>query len=306
VSDQSRNYIAHEHAGNILRTPGLKESLFVEADNNFFPLIYARLVERMREDVVIYDRLDLVFKTPYVGDQSRTFYGDWKGLRSLLEKEIIKKTRSKGVFFAVFDKGSISLPPSYELVPYCLLHRAVLMDGAGTPYRIPNLWSYYASESFYDPLEADFMSRQVKAHFFIRYGEYLFSSGNSEPARRYVMQASRVGYDDEGIHSMAATIFMKEGLFDLAREELDKASQSGAKPAIMHNNWGCYYFRQGDYESAITSFKRAIEADRSGRVYYMNLSLALKKAGREEEAEAALREAGIVHPDSLQPAGVGR
>jgi tetratricopeptide (TPR) repeat protein len=306
VSNQSRNHIAHEHAGNILRTTDLGDSLFVEADNNFFPLIYARLVERMREDVVIYDRLDLVFKTPYVGDQSRTFYGDWKGLRSLLEKEIIKRTRSEGVFFAVFEKSSISLPPSYKLVPYCLIYRAVLMNGAATPYRIPNLWVYYASESFYDHFEPDFMSRQVKAHFFIRYGEHLFSSGNSEAARRYVTEASRVGYDDEGIHSMAATIFMKEGLFDLAREELDKASQSGAKPAIMHNNWGCYHFRQGDYESAITSFKRAIEADRSGRVYYVNLSMALKKAGREEEAKAALRQAGMADADSLDSASVDR
>ena len=304
ASNQSRNYIAHEHAGNILRTLDVKESLFVEADNNFFPLIYARLVERMREDVVVYDRFDLVFKTPYVGDRSRTFYGDWKGLRSLLEEEIIKRTRAGGVFFAVFDTSSIAVPPLYELVPYCLLHQAVRMDKSGAPHRIPNLWSYYFSESFYDALELDFMSRQVKGHFFLRYGEFLFSSGNTEGARRYVMEASRTGYDDEGIHSMAATLFMKEGLFDLAREELGKASQSGAKPAIMHNNWGCYYFRQGDYGAAIASFRRAIEADRSVRVYYINLSLALRKAGREEEAEAALRDAGMAEGDSTDASDI--
>lgn len=306
VANQSRNYIAHDHACNILRTPDLKESLFVEADNNFFPLIYARLVERMREDVVVYDRFDLVFKTPYVGDRSRTYYGDWKGLRSLLEVEIIKRSRAGGVFFAVFDRSSITVPPSYELIPYCLLHRAVPVDQSGAPHRIPNLWSYYASESFYDSLELDFMCRQVKGHFFLRYGEYLFSSGNPEAARRYVLEASRTGYDDEGIHSMAATLFMKEGLFDLAREELGKASRSGAKPAIMHNNWGCYYFRQGDYGAAIASFRRAIEADRSGRIYYMNLSLALRKAGREEEAEAALREAGMVEGGSKDASSIDR
>ena len=306
ASNQSRNYIAHEHAGNILRTPDLKESLFVEADNNFFPLIYARLVERMREDVVVYDRFDLVFKTPYIGDRSRMFYGDWKGLRSILEEEIIKRTRTGGVFFAVFDKSSITMPPSYELIPYCLLHRAVRMDKSGTPHRIPNRWSYYSSESFYDALELDFMSRQVKGHFFLRYGEFLFSSGNTEAARRYVIEASRTGYDDEGIHSMAATLFMKEGLFELARDELERASKSGAKPAIMHNNWGCYYFRQGDYGAAIASFRRAIEADRSGRVYYLNLSLALRKAGREEEADAALREAGMAEGGSTDASELER
>jgi len=297
VSDQSRNYTAYEHALNIFRTTERGPLLFINGDNHLFPVIYTRLVERMREDAVVYDRLNLLFKLIPALSTGDFSPGDWLGLRAEKEATIIEHAHPRTVFFVVFDPASILMPPSYKVTAYCLLHRVMKKEEAEKPYRVTNLWRYYATESFYEPFTRDFMNRQIHAHFRLRYGEFLFASGNSKAGLQSVLEAEEIGFDDSGVHLVAASILMNEDLLDKAREALDRAtSLFPGGSAILDNNWGCYFFRKKDYDAAIRFFRKATETNPSTAMYHRNLALALKSAGRDSEAAQALDAFSGIHP----------
>ena len=93
VSDQSRNYTAYEHALNIFRTTEHRPILFINGDNHLFPVIYAHLVERMREDAALYDRLNIIFKMPQAGKGIAPRTMAWEEERNALEKAMITETR---------------------------------------------------------------------------------------------------------------------------------------------------------------------------------------------------------------------
>jgi len=315
VSDQSRNYTAYEHALNIFRTTAPGDTLLADGDNHFFPLVYGRLVERMREDTAVYDRLNLLFKLIPALRVTDISPGEWLEARAEKEKAIIEQAHPRGVFFVVFNPGSILMPPSYKVTAYCLVHRVMKKEEAEKPYRVTNLWRYYATESFYEPFTRDFMNRQIHAHFRLRYGEFLFASGNSKAGLQSVLEAEEIGFDDSGVQLVAASILMDEDLLDKARDALDRASSLFPKgSALLDNNWGCYFFRRKDYDAAIRFFGRAAEASPETAMYHRNLALALKSAGRDSEAAQALDAFSGIHPYrggvqdlvTEQPQGTGK
>jgi tetratricopeptide (TPR) repeat protein len=289
VSDQSRNYTAYDWAMDISRTVNSGATLFLEGDNNFFPVLYCRLAERFREDLKLYDRENIAFKMPYVGKRGGYFYGNWEGFRALLEKEIVKQREPDGVFYAVFESNTVHLPEKYALVPRGLIHRVVEVKKLNAPYKVENVWRYYASESFFDEFERDYLNRQVYAHFFYRFGKYLFMAGNRSVAYRYMRRASSVGYDDPGIHVLVALGFADEGLFEEAREEIERAAMYQKDAGIIQNAWGCYYYKKGDYDKAIAAFRKAAESSPRQAQYYKNLAMALYQEGRTDEATLSSR-----------------
>jgi len=290
VLDQSRNYTAYEHALNIFRTADPGAVLFVEGDNHLFPVTYARLVERMRQDVRVYDRVNLLFKMPYLGSRDEVFSGTWESLRSLLEKEIITERKTRTVLYAVFNPFALNVPEHTLLVPYGLLHRVMEREGPGAVYKVPNLWRSYSSESFFQNFKRDFMTRQVSAHFLLRYGMHLYRTGNVESGVESIRQASQLANDDAVIQCGAALFFSDHGSFDLAREHLLKARENGRDVAAIQNNWGYFYYRKGDYDRAVEAFKDAVERSPENVMYRKNLALAIARAGEEEEAAQIIQK----------------
>ncbi|MBW1944385.1 MAG: tetratricopeptide repeat protein [Deltaproteobacteria bacterium] len=82
-------------------------------------------------------------------------------------------------------------------------------------------------------------------------------------------KASRIGYDDTAIHSAIGTFLAREGLFEDARRELEMMSLYYDDLSIVHNNWGYFYHRKGEFEKAIRSFRKAI-AEKPDRLAYYN------------------------------------
>ena len=277
VSDQSRNYTAYEHALNVFRTTDHEAAILVDGDNNLFPVTYARLIERMREDVLFCDRQSLLFKEPYLGDSDGIFRGTWTEWRAFLEKGILEKKVPYGAFYVLFDYLSLSVPEQYAIAPYCLLYRVVDKEVLAVGYKVPNLWAYYATESFYERFERDFMNRQITGHFYGRYGRYLYTAGNHHGGLLSIGKASTIGYDDPSVHFDAAIFLMEVGQFEEARTELERASPYQKNKAAMANVWGLYYFKMGDYERAVESFEEAVRVDQEKEVYKVNLQLASEK-----------------------------
>ncbi len=302
VSDQSRNYTAYEHALNIFRTADHGAILFVEGDNHFFPVTYGRIVERMREDVT-YMTASISCSKRLRGTGEGALLWNKGELQILLENKIITQRKDRVIFYAVFDPFALLVPEEAILVPYGLLHRVMEREGPGKVYKLPGLWKYYSSESFHEKFEKDFMTRQVSGHFFLRYGMYLYGTGDNKMGLRYVQEASQLGYDDAGILCAATIFFSDQGLFDLARESLSKAPVNRKNFAVIENNWGCFYYKKGEYDRAVDAFTKAVAGNPENVVYSKNLALALTGAGREEEAAQITKEGLNISPDQNKQSG---
>jgi tetratricopeptide (TPR) repeat protein len=287
LCNQSRNYTAYEHAINIFRTMRNGNILFLEGDNNFFPVVYGRIVERMREDLILFDRHDIIYKLPYLGEKRGQFTNDWRGFRALLEESLILKMEATDVNYAVFDHDSIILPAEYTFVPQGMLFRVVKNEELTKPYKMRNLWKYYSTESFYDHFERDYHHRQIVAFFYFRQGQYLYMAENPKQGFKYFRKASEVGYNDTGIHSALANFYSDHGLFEEARLELEKTLVYHTNMGVVHNNWGVYHYKRRAYEDAIKSFQKAIRLNPKSFRFYKNLGHSMYESGRREEAVQA-------------------
>jgi len=284
VSDQSRNYTAYEHALNIFRTTENRPVLFINGDNHLFPVIYAHLVERMREDAVIYDRLNLIFKMPQTGKSIAPRTMAWEEERNSREKAMITATTRNPVYYAVFGPYAVDMPDAYRLIQKGILHQVVKegeeVDGQG----LRSVWSTYATESVYEPFEKDFMNREVRASFFFERGKALVLSGQTSAGLTQMKLAREMGYNDNVIHSEMAVFLTDHGFFEEARLSLGKALLYHEDLSGVYNNWGYYYHKIGNYEEAVSSFRKAVDLKPDRYGFLNNLGYALFEAGHKEES----------------------
>ena len=300
LCNQGRNYTAYEWAVNTARTLEPGSILLLEGDNNLFPVLYLRVVERGREDLILYDRQNIFFKMPYLGRSAGVFHGDWEALRTVLEREIIIQKQASGVYYSMFETHSLSLPSGYRVIPYGVVHRIVPEEALANPYKIRNPWVVYATESFYDDYERDFLSRQVASHFLYRQGLYVFMGGGKLPGRELMLRASRMGRDDPGILSMIGITLAEEGFYEEGKQELEKAALQQRDRSITENNWGCFYQKKKEHEQAVKFFDRAIQLKPQEVTYRKNLGFALYDLGRSQEAAHALQRSLEIKADQPQ------
>jgi len=284
LCDQGRNYIAYEHSINVLRTVKPCDILLVDGDNYLFPVFYARLVERGGEEIVLYDRQNIVFKMPYVGDHASRASGRWETVRTLLEWEMVRKPRSQDIYYAVFDPLSIPLPEGYAVEPLGLVYRVMRKEGLPASRALKDVSEYYATESYFENMVRDYLSRQMTAHFLFRYGQSQFASGSRSAGLQQIREASRMMYDDQGLNVLIAMFFIDKGIYSEAREELKKIDLLPGKPEIKQSLWGYYYCAIGNYANAVEAYKKAIQLNPESPVHYRNLALALHRSGKTKEA----------------------
>lgn len=288
LCDQSRNYTAYEHALNIFRTVERRGILFLDGDNNLFPVTYGRLVERMGEDVTLYDRYDLLFKLPFPDNLQGEFYGDWKDLKPIAERRIVEKARH-GVFLAAYDPSTLPMAEGEVLLPYGILYRVFRDEESYDPQDVRQIWDYYATEAFYDQYQRDYMTREVSAFFHFSLGKFFFMAGEPMQGLEQMRAASRMGYNDTMIHSDIGLFLIDQGVLDEARKELAQASIYNEDPAGINNNWGYYYYKIGNYDEAETAYRKAIALRPKNFRYYNNLGLALYYGQKKDQAAAAFQ-----------------
>ena len=297
LCDQSLNYTAYTHVLNIFRTTGNGDIVFVMSDNHLFPVVYGRIVERMREDVVLYDRHNIIFKIPDLDNYAIPNGTTWEYQRDTMEKRIIEERGNRNVFYAVFNPYTIKMPDQYALVSCGILNQVVKKEVTLKPYKVDNMWRYYAIESFYDNFERDYMNREICSFFHFSRGRYFFLSGQPSLGLKNIKLASLIGYDGTSIHSNIAIFLTDRGFFEEAREELEKALIYDEDLSGVHNNWGYYYQKIGDYNRAIDSFRKAIELRPEKFDYYNNLGLAYYEAGKKEKAVLAFQRSLAIKVD---------
>ena len=297
VSDQSENYTAYEHALNVFRTADHGAVLFMNGDNHIFPVTYGRIVERMREDVTLYDRNNILFKMPEAvqGIEARSTL--WEEKRNESEKKIIAGNLKRTIYYAVFGPYAIDLPVSHELIPEGLLHRVSRKGETIHPYNMSPVWKYYSTESFYGKFERDFMNREICAYFFFSRGKAMVLSAQRSAGLQNLRLAREIGYNDNVIHSEMGIFFTDQGFFEEARLSLDRALLYHEDLSGVYNNWGYYYNKIGDYEKAVAALRKAVQI-RSDRFFlFNNLGFALYEVGQKQESLAVLEKSLSLHPN---------
>ncbi len=286
LCDQGRNYTAYEHAVNIFRTADIGSTIFLDGDNNVFPVTYERIVEGTGDGIRLHDRHNVIFRW-HLETYPFTFAGSWDELESAVINKIITSKSNKGVYFAALNPFAISVPQGYRTLPCGILRRVVPeLCRADSP---GDIWNYYCTESYHDEFNRDYMNREVTSYYFFRRGESLWRSGKTKEGMKLLKLASRVGYNDTSIHSDLGIFFTDRGLFENARKELEKALDFYDNLSGVHNNWGYYHHKRGNYEKAIASFKKAIKLAPDNYVYYNNLGFTLNRRGDKEEAMLVFR-----------------
>ena len=296
LCDQSRNYMAYEHALNIFRTLDNEATLFLDGDNNIFPVMYSRIVEKMREDVTLYDRPNLFFKMPYVEECGDGSVIDSDALRKVVEKQIMKEAQH-GVYYAVFNPAGISVEDRHTLYPYGILYKVIEREAPSLEEPEQAVWPLYVTESLISNFRRDFMNREVAAYFYFALGKHLLTAGRSDDGLEAMAEASRVGCDHTTLHSDMAVFLTDHSFFEQARFELEKALIHYEDLGGVYNNWGYYHHKLGDYDEAVEWYRKAIDLHPAEQGYCNNLGLALFHAGRKGEADAAFQKSLELAPN---------
>jgi hypothetical protein len=254
----------------------------------------------MREDVTVYDRLNLLFRMP----DRYNDYSPKNGERfeHSVEQKIVEDSQHD-IFYAVFNPNAVSLPVQFTMYPFGILHRPLPTGDLPPEHPGKRVWSHYVTESTYDNFHKDFISRHLSACFHFALGQYLFAAGQRPFGLEIMKSASQIAYDDTVIHSDIALFLMGEGFLEEARTELEKTLVYNEDLGGVHTNWGYYYFKLGNYEEAATSYAKAIEFTPDSFDYYNNLGLALHQAGKGHEAIAAFQQSLAINPDQPKVTG---
>jgi len=296
LCNQSRNYMAYEHALNIFRTLDNEATLFLDGDNNIFPVMYGRIVEKMREDVTLYDQPNLFFKMPYIEEYRDSPVAKGETLGPMVEREIIDEAQH-GVYYAIFNPAAISLEDPHTLYPCGILYKIAEREAPSLEEPEQSVWSLYVTESLISDFAKDFMNREVAGYFYFALGKHLLTVGRSDDGLEAIAQASRIGYDHPSIHSDMAVFLTDRGFLEQARSELEKALVYYEDLSGVYNNWGYYHHKLGDYDQAAKWYRKAIELRPEEQGYCNNLGLALFHAGRKGEADAAFQKSLEIAPN---------
>jgi len=83
---------------------------------------------------------------------------------------------------------------------------------------------------------------------------------------------------------------IKEGKFEEAAAELQKAAEAAPKSAVIQSNLAYAYDRQGRVEEAVAAYRKALELDPGNAIVRNNLANLYSKQGNYDDAAKELED----------------
>jgi tetratricopeptide (TPR) repeat protein len=113
--------------------------------------------------------------------------------------------------------------------------------------------------------------------------------GNYAGAESDFGEAIKRGEDGAEVYQKRARASVRLGRLEAARRDCEDARQRAPQDPVTHGCWGDLYLADGDYDTAIESYRLALEAA-SNTGWHLEMGLALLLAGRLEEAKLAYKK----------------
>ncbi len=135
--------------------------------------------------------------------------------------------------------------------------------------------------------------RAARAQAQTELGTAYYREGNAEGAIETLRGAAKLDPRNWKAQNALAVVYIAKGQNDLAEDAFRKAEHINPGEAEILNNHGALQLKSGKTAEAIASFELALkDLDyRSPALIHSNLSYALLRAGRTDEALAWAREA---------------
>lgn len=132
---------------------------------------------------------------------------------------------------------------------------------------------------------------------YVAQGAVRLAQGRNEEALRLIDHSLRLDPLDVFALSVKGDVLIKLGRYKEAQTTLDQAIAAFPKERKLHDVLGLLRFEQGDYPGAEQAFRRSIAIEPDSVMAYSNLSYALLRQNRGDEALQVLQQGLQVRPN---------
>lgn len=195
---------------------------------------------------------------------------------------------------------ALEIPVTYNIVPGACFRERSRNTNAGL------FAAKLAAEKIDNPLESaarlGAMQEIMPDAYFLEFylGRNRVESGRPDEAVKHFERALTLNpdlNDTPYIHSFLGDALKDLGRYSEALCILEQGLEYDEERPDMHNIMGVCYFKQQQYDRAITHFHRAVELSPSSAIDYANLGVNYQENGDTQEAVKYLEIAVSLEPD---------
>ena len=277
ANDWSQNFVARDHARNLLQTVEEDALIFAEENSWLFPILYLSMVEGERPDVTIYDRNGNLFDDVYKEAKKEYITEENFEVRRRRVEEGLVAESGRPAYYAV-DK-------TFENYRYVGVEWEGVLYRQGKAQKIDFAERYQNILAIEDRGLGDTQGNAyIIAHYHLRFGDILQQEGKSKEALREYEKAFRWGKNDSHLLNNLAVTYINLGEDEKAREILEQVFEFDPKNAIAHNILGTIYEELGETEKAMEEYRKALESNSKYLGAVINLTALYEKEGNFEKA----------------------
>lgn len=266
--------------------------------------MYIQMVEKLRQDLSIYDDTGVTFKNIYGERYLKMSIQEHQIQMNTIQQQILnanqKSVTEKNGGTIYFILGS-NLHNMLGLLakPIGIVYKVVSKNTQLTDTQ--NIWQLYKLRGIYDSTsDKDYLTKDLIAQYHIALGENYFDAGDTNNAKLEYKKASQIGKDIDAVQSAIASIFTKKGLIEEAFEGSKLAVERNQWDPDLHNNLATAYLGKGMLDEAIKEYKKALELNPKLSEVYNNLGITYLQKGDYENAKLSLSKACMLSPADAQ------
>ncbi|MCD6093944.1 MAG: DUF2723 domain-containing protein [Candidatus Omnitrophica bacterium] len=297
VNNRSQDYFAYDYGMNILRTLDKDAILFTLGDNQTFPLIYLKVIEKERPDVTVYDRFGNLFGSVY-GEVSefkkRQLFDIPDNVRwNILDEEVI--SRGKRPVYYTFKRNMEGLS-DYILRPTGLLYQ--IQEKGTLQKKGKNYWRDYELRGINNRrIFKDGPTKEAIAEYYLHLGEHYSALGKTKEAQAEYERAGQIGYDRKRINYKLGAIYTERGWDKRALRFFQRAVELDANNPDARQSLGLLYYDKERYDEAIIEFKKALAINSHFAPAHLALGVIYGEKGWYDKANSEYKEALRLNPD---------
>jgi len=289
--DRSKNYLALDYALNVLKTIKPGGTLFTTGDNEAFPLAYAVIAEKRRQDIKVHNDTGNIFDGLYGEDFNRLSAVVQERRRQQVLSGIVSRSKT-GIFFT--NGSSIARVQDLKSHPCGLLNRV----GTGP---VENVWTGYRCRGIDDDTIAkDYWMRELASKYHYGLAGYYFLSGQKSRAREELLAAGRIAYDVEVVQNNIADRLIAYGFMEDGIEFFKRGLALNPSNPYIYFNLALALSGGKKYDEAIVALKEALKLKPDFADAYNSLAICYYYTGRPNEAVLALKQALAIDPQHPQ------